>query len=405
MSLKLYKDNIDEYKVSDMGANNNFKAPGSFYFEKKNPFDYSENVIRFSRGAAFDFFDGNDWKQINNDDLIEFNPLQNLDIGDSYRVGADYFIYLCLSGSDPVLVVSENATFPNGFNADNSRKIGGFHYGTIRKVTPEGNGLWIPVDSNGVKFGSSGTKWQDNVTLGIIPNSLWDLKNKPKTLFGGMVKVGDLWISIYQASQKAAITYLSGTNGLHVASGELQSKYGQLPVTGTEGMNQYTFNELARLSGMRLPFYSEWLAAAFGSPQGADDNNNYGWTKTTNTARTRTGCRVNPSTGEYDVSANGVKPYAVSAYNVTDCAGNVWDWLADYSGRFDAGTGAWQYYDQLGAGMGKVYAWKTEGIVALLAGGDWHNGVACGPRTVYVVSSPWHVNTNVGARLACDAAA
>ena len=401
MSLHLYQDNIDDQMVSDLGEGNNVKAVGRFYLEKRNPFSYDENIIRFSSGAAFDFFDGEAWRQINNRGLIDFDPLQNLDTGNSYTVGTDYSIYLCLSGSSPVLVVSENSTFPAGFNANNSRKIGGFHYGTIRRVTPEGR-LFIPIDSNGIKFGTSGIRWQDNVTIGIIPNSVWDLKNRPKTLFGGMIKVGDLWLSIYQASVKAPITYLSGTNGLHIASGELQSRYGQLPVTGTEGMNQFTFNEMARLSGMRLPFYSEWLAAAFGSPQGADDNNNYGWTQTTNTARTRTGCLVNPDTGIYDIIA-GVKPFAVSAYNAVDCAGNVWEWLADYTGRFDAVTGGgWQ--EELGAGMGNLWAFQQNGLTALRAGGYWSNGTQCGPRTVVLSITPLSLSSTTGARLACDAA-
>ncbi|GHU66508.1 hypothetical protein FACS189447_07510 [Spirochaetia bacterium] len=403
MALHIYADQIDEYKVSDMGENGNFKAPGNSFFSKKNSFSYEENIIAFENGAAFDFFNGEDWLQINNRGLIEFDPLQNLDSGDSYEVGADYFIYLCLSGSSPVIVVSKNSTFPSGFNADNSRKIGGFHYGTIRKVVLDGD-LWVPIDSNGVKFGASGTKWQDNVTLGIIPNSVWDLKNRPCIPFGGLIKVGSLWISIYENSAKSAISFMNGTNGLHVAGGALQSKYGQLPVTGTEGCNQYNFNELARAAGMRLPFYAEWLAAAFGSPQGTDGDNNYGWTKTTNTGRTRTGCMVNPNSGVYDISA-GVKPYAISAYNAVDCAGNVWEWLSDYSPRFDAGTGTWGYQDQLGAGMGKIYEWKTDGFSALIAGGHWNNGVGCGPRAVSLGNRPWDVDTIIGARLACDAAA
>ena len=299
------------------------------------------------------------------------------------------------------MLVSENATFPNGYNANNSRKIGGFHYGTIRKVTPEGD-LWIPIDSNGVKFGSSGTKWQDNVTLGIVPNSVWDLKNRPRVLFGGLVKVGGLWLSIYQASAKAAITFMSGTNGLHVAAGALQSKYGQLPVTGTEGCNQYNFNELARFSGMRLPIYDEWLLGAFGSPEGTDSGNNYGWTATANSARTRTGCMVNPSTGQYDVSS-GIKPYAVSAFNLCDCAGNVWEWCADTLQRVDAFSYAW--YDNLGAGMGDLYAQSQYNPIKPIAGGNWGNGARCGPRAVNLNDYAWYVNTHIGARLACDAAA
>lgn len=401
MSLHLYQDQIDDMSVSDIGTNGNFKSPGSFYLSKRNPFDYEENILRIESGAAFDFFDGENWRQINNRGLLEFDPLQNKDTGEPYKVGSDYYVYLCLSGSNLEIIVSENSTFPNGFNANNSRKIGFFHYGTIRKVTPEGS-LWIPIDSNGVKFGASGTKWQDNVTLGIIPNSIGDLKNRPAVAFPGMIKVGNLWVSIYQASAKSVISFMGGTNGLHVAGGELQSKYGQLPVTGTEGMNQYTFNELAQASGLRLPLYSEWLAAAFGSPQGNDSDNNYAWSKTTNTARTRTGCMVNPNTGEYD-NAAGVKPYAVSAYNAVDCAGNVYEWLADYSIRQDSTS--WNYYDVLGAGMGKAYLPNNTGLVALRAGGYWSGGANAGARAVYLIHYPWHLSTHHGARLACDSAA
>ena len=404
MSLHLYQNLDDDLDVSALGENNNFKAPGNSFFEKRDPFIYDDNIIRFARGASFDFFDGAEWKQINNRELLEFDPLQNLDIPGPYKVGTDYFIYLCLQGSAPVLVVSENSTFPYGFNADNSRKIGGFHYGTIRKVTPEGS-LLIPVDSNGVKFGATGTKWQDNVTLGIIHNSVWDLKNRPRVSFGGMAKVGEMWFSLYLASVKAAITFMNGTNGLHIASGDLQSKYGQLPVTGTEGLNQFTFNELARLLGMRLPSYSEWLSAAYGSPQGADDNNDYAWSRTTNTARARTGCSVNPTTGEHDVSANRIKPYAISAYNIVDCAGNVYEWLSDVIPRFDSVPPAnWAWQNQLGAGMGQYYAPQSNGLSALAAGGDWLHGVYCGPRTVSLNIFPWFVHTSSGARLACDAA-
>jgi formylglycine-generating enzyme required for sulfatase activity len=403
MSLHLYKNNIDEYRISDLGENANFKSPGASFLSKRNPFSYDENIISLEDGASFDFYDGAEWSRIPNRGLIDFDPLENLDVGDSYKVGTDYFIYLCLpsGGGDPILLVSENTTFPNGFNSQNSRKIGGFHYGTLRKVVPEGD-LWIPIDSNGVEFGSSGTKWQDNVTLGIIPNSVWDLKNRPRVLFGGLVKVGGLWLSIYQASMKTSITFMGGTNGLHVKTGALQSKYGQLPVTGSEGCNAYNFNEMARFAGMRLPIYDEWLLGAFGSPEGTDTGNNYGWTATANNARTRTGCMVNPGTGNYDVSG-GIKPYAVSAFNLADCTGNVWEWMADTGPRVDTTSYGW--FNVLGAGMGDVYGPGQYNPMKPIAGGGWNDGVHCGPRAVNLNHYAWFVHTGLGARLACDAAA
>jgi formylglycine-generating enzyme required for sulfatase activity len=397
----LYKNGIDPLSVSDLAENGNFKSAGESFIGKINPFSYDANLIKIAKGCAVDLYNGENWLQFANREEIDFDPVESLDAGDALAVGTDYFIYLCFDGSSPTLVVSPNSTFPSGFTALNSRKIGGFHYGHIRKVVQEGD-LWVPIDSNGVKFGASGTKWQDNVTTGIVPNSVWDLKNRPRVLFGGMIKVGGLWVSIYQASVKdgTAITFMSGTNGLHVASGGLQSKYGKLPVTGTEGLNAYNFIELARQSGMRLPDYDEWLSVAFGSPQGEDGSNNYGWTKTTNTARTYTGCQVNSGNGNFDVGA-GVKAFALSAYNAVDCAGNVWEWLAD---TYQRDTGTWAYQNVLGAGMGQVYAPNANNPGRAIAGGHWHNGVYCGPRALGLTDYSWYVNTGIGARLACDAA-
>lgn len=180
------------------------------------------------------------------------------------------------------------------------------------------------------------------------------------------------------------------------------SKYGALPVTGTEGLSQFNFNELVHKQGMRLPRYNEWLLGAFGSPQGEDGSNNYGWTKTTNTARTYTGCQVNTTTGERDVTA-GVKPYAVSAYNLCDCAGNVSEWTGDYSIRQDSTNWGWQ--NGLGSNQGQAYLPNSYGLVALHCGGGWNGGVRCGPRAVDLAGCPWNVNSSVGARLACDSAA
>jgi len=217
-----------------------------------------------------------------------------------------------------------------------------------------------------------------------------------------MVKVGKTWHCIYLMSQAEPITFMATTNGLHVQTGALKSAYGALPVTGTEGCNQFNFVELAGIQEMRLPHYSEWLHAAFGTPQGQDGSNSYGWTKTTNTARMYTGCSVDTATGAYSIV--GEKPFAVSAYNLVDTAGNVWEWQEDYTMRQDT-TLAWTWYDVLGANMGQAYLPNSLGLAALICGGYWAYGVLCGPRCVSLYSYPWHVNPDIGARFACDSAA
>jgi len=52
----------------------------------------------------------------------------NLDTGEVFDALATYYIYGChpASGADPDFVISENATYPTGYAANTSRKIGGF---------------------------------------------------------------------------------------------------------------------------------------------------------------------------------------------------------------------------------------------------------------------------------------
>ena len=67
----------------------------------------------------------------------------NLDGASSFAHGKDYYIYLCDNGKDSsneVYLISENSTFPDGVEWDdtNTRKIGGFHYGFVRNVDEYG---------------------------------------------------------------------------------------------------------------------------------------------------------------------------------------------------------------------------------------------------------------------------
>ncbi len=41
-------------------------------------------------------------------------------------------------------------------------------------------------------------------------------------------------------------------------------------------------------------------------------------------------------------------------------------------------------------------------LAALIAGGNWHHGANAGARAVNCNNYPWNVNTNIGARGACD---
>ncbi|WP_304223141.1 SUMF1/EgtB/PvdO family nonheme iron enzyme [Gracilinema caldarium] len=394
MSLYRVKDYVDDASVSWFALFHDVKSPGKSFLEKKNPFSYDENKIVVKKDTVISLLN-DEWKIFTVKQDVELSAA-DLDEG-TFQVGVDYYVYLCDNNGDGIFLISANATCPSGYNASSSRKIGGFHYGHIRKVSSDG--LWIPIDGAGVKFGSGSPNWKDNVTVGIIPNSVWDLKNRPLCSPEGMVKVGRIWVDIYLSSAAEPISLESGTAGLHIASGRLQSKYGQVPVSGTEGLNWYCFQELASRAGKRLLTYGEWIQAAFGNPQGLDGADTYGWTKTSNNGRTRTGCQINTSNGAFDPSG-GVKPAAISAYNCVDCVGNLEEWLDEMSIRQDSTS--WALQNVLGSGKGQAYLPNGFGCVAFIAGADLGGGVRAGARAVNVFHSPWNLNTRIGSRLACD---
>lgn len=305
----------------------------------------------------------------------------NLDTGTSFTMGNDYYIYICdpTSGDDSidnneVYKISLSTTYPTGYNATNSRKIGGFHYGVVRKV----DSYYRPINSSGTALGSG---WQTNVYTGIVPNSVWTLLHRPKCSPEGMVYLnGDLWGDIYLAST-------DGGSGL-------KSVYNANPMTGTEGMNWYGFVERARLVGKRLPTYAEFCAAALGSPAGEDDNNTYAWSATTNGGRARTGSVTN----------------AVSSYNVRDLVGNVWKWVDDIF-LYEGGSTTWGWQNIqadlqkggiLDGSCGDMYALNATSLLVLLCGGHWHHGALDGRRAVHLGFYPWRVDTGFGVWCVCD---
>ena len=307
----------------------------------------------------------------------------NLDVGSAFAVGNDYYVYICdsrVDAQDEQYVISLNSTYPTGWNASNSRKIGGFHYGRCRKVDEN----LQPTNSSGVIFG---TGWESAVSNGIVPRSVWTLGHRPKCNPEGMVYIGGgTWVDIYLNSD-------DGEMGL-------KSEYNCAPMTGTAGMNWYNFVERLAKSGKRLPDYAEFCAYAFGSPAGLDDANTNAWSATTNTGRGTTGSVVN----------------AVSAMGCVDAVGRVWEWLNDLITRAEHATNAtnhatqawgWDTNTPLKTGeksydVGNIYQYYYNSLAALIAGGNWDNGAQCGARAVNCYNYPWRVSTSIGARGACD---
>jgi hypothetical protein len=284
----------------------------------------------------------------------------------SFTLGENYYIYALqpAEGAEPNFTISINSTYPDGYTENNSRKIGGFHYGRIRDVADA--------------YDETAT-----ITVNILPNSVWDLQNRPTCDPTGMAKVGDIWVDIYLASDDG--------------NGGVESKYNATPITGTEGLSWYSFAERFAKVDKRMASMSEWTALAQGSPQGNDGDNVNAWSATTNSSRTATGTVTN----------------AISNYNIVDCAGNVYEWLDELSIRQDSSdTTDWRWYDpdtdfnesieSNWNELGDLYLPNDDGLVAFRAGGRWNNGVHCGARTVGVSGPPWDVRSTYGSRGVCD---
>lgn len=309
----------------------------------------------------------------------------NLDTGSSFTVGKDYYVYVCDSGNvdnDEIYKISLNSTYPSGWTALNSRKIGGFHYGKVRGTDAT---TGKPVNASGIVKGSG---WQNNVYDGIVPRSVWTLGHRPKCAPEGMVYLGGgTWVDIY----------LSSNDG----KGGLQSKYGATPMTGSEGCNWYDFAHRLQQSGKRMPNLQEFIQYAYGSPEGLDNSNDYAWTATTNGGRTTTG--------------NVAK--AVSAVGVRDAVGNVWEWLDEIITRAEHAKNStyhaseawgWDITSPMLTGedsdiaSGNIYEYYANSIAALLAGGNWILGAGAGTRALHCSDYPWNVSSPIGVRGACD---
>lgn len=192
MLQKMIQDNLTNADAGLFSGMMDVLVRHDRILEKKNPYAYASNVIVVKSGTVLTILNAA-WKSFRLSADVELTEA-NLDAGSAFQVGKDYYVYLVDDGANGRFIISLNTTFPAGRSADDSRKIGGFHFGYVRKVSSDG--LWVPVDSEGTKFGTGSVGWKDNVTTGIVPNSVWDLVNRPKCSPEGMVKVGNISFSI-----------------------------------------------------------------------------------------------------------------------------------------------------------------------------------------------------------------
>lgn len=246
-----------------------------------------------------------------------------LDVDQALLPGKDYYIYACHDTADALnpgvrLVVSLNATYPDGFDEQTSRKIGGFHTLCVNVGTIAGHPL------SGFEAGD------------ILPASLWCLTHRPETCGPeGMVFVKELglWVDIYLQSGKGAAT---------------RSAYGAT-TTDTQPWMDHV-DDLAAV-GKTLLTDTEFSVAALGS----------------NEKTSIQGAADAVTTGGHVDSAGR---RMISRYGLEDCCGFLWQWLDHPTAN---GGSAWA---DLPGNKGSIYGTSN----ALLAGGYWGDTAHCGSR-------------------------
>lgn len=123
------------------------------------------------------------WRQQTADETINCQTI--MDSGTSFEPGKDYHLFLIADGDNGTkFIVSQNSTFPGGYTANNSRKIGGFHTLCANVGTISGHALSRYVAGD------------------ILPESVWCMNHRPISEPEGMVydRVNDVWVDIYNQS-------------------------------------------------------------------------------------------------------------------------------------------------------------------------------------------------------------
>ena len=255
-------------------------------------------------------------------DDIELDVADLLDTG-TIQAGKDYCVYLT---TDQTFVVSMNSTFPTGtlsdgstaFNAENTRKIGGFHTLCVDVGEIDGHAL------SGFEAGD------------ILPESVWCLNHRPYSEPAGMVYCSalDFWVDIYLQSGTGA---------------ETASVFGGT-ITDTRSLQNHV--EDMFLVNKRLLSDDEFSAAAEGANQ-----------------RSSISTAADPVTTGGHTASGGRR--MISDIGCEDTCGALWQWLRDLG---PAGGSGW-ISDQGSKGdlMGNLFG--------LLAGGSWGENTNHGSRS------------------------
>ena len=257
------------------------------------------------------------------------------------RAGKDFYIYGREAGG---YILSNNSTYPLGYTADNTRKLGGFHCLCVAVGTISGHALTNYIAGD------------------ILPRSCWDLKHKPRSEPEGMVQNWDgVWVDIYLPSLGAG--------------GKLVSKYNVTIADGGNGWHTYKFEQNFGVIAKRSISQVEFVVASLGSNQSTSILGS-----------------VDPvTTGGHKDTANR---RMVSNIGCEDMCGALWQWSRDAGGVQTAVAWA-NAYDANDTGVGGQH---YQAPARALLGGVWYIAAVCGSRASYWNIDPLDFDASVSGR-------
>lgn len=342
-NLKELGNNLDDFKATIepqvMPDYNNTLKETAFIVSTE------KNIITVKAGTIIRLeITSDDIRYLQIDEDTNYNIFELLDTGiGSLTAGKDYYIYLVQKDDEDEqtqeiiktveLKVSQNSTYPTGYNSTNSRKIGGFH--TLCAGVTSANAPAL-VDTK---------IWQSHPAIGynagdVIPNSVWCLTHRPQSEPNGMVYVDkiDKWVDIYLQGGK---------------DGNPTSVFGATVIdTRQQPNHQWDF----QLINKKLATDNDFMIFAEGSNQKTAI---YG------------SAAPNPKTAGGHTDTAGKR--MISGYFIEECCGYLWQWLDEIA---PVGGSGFSNYD------GSASRGQSYGVpYCLKAGGGWGDSSSCGSRS------------------------
>ena len=296
-----------DYFVSHMGVLVN-KVPGTWY-QRDALMTTNKTSVTIPANTQVAI----DGKFFSNSDAV---TLQTAGVASA---GTDIYVYAVDNSGQLDFVLSANSTVPSGYNATNSRKIGGMHCLCADVGTIEGHPL------SGYVAGD------------ILPASVWDLKHRARSENEGMVYIAEkgIWVDIYLSSW-------DGDQLVSFFGGTMADSYSATPFHADK------FTEEFGNVGKRNPWRHEFQVFAKGSNEG---------TNIQGTADPGTTGGHTDTAGRRMISKDGLE----------DCCGVLWQWAEDVTEGGAYGT----YTKNSGNYYLTGYNWNMAG--------DWTSGGATNP--------------------------